>query len=589
MKFELPKFDLRSQLILWMVIVSILPLILITYGLFYNNYVPFLKSFLEFNYSLLHRHLLIEQASEAGRLADQIDTVLSELKNQGVIMGQLASASFLSASEKNRLLYNFISINRDIDCIVIRSIEDQVRSVNREGTVISNQLQGMLSDPVLFQRTMAGEVAFSEPFVLEELEELAMVISMPILSDTGKAMGALYMQIDLERIQKLTESANKINPGIIYVVDSEGKLVGHVDRNRVLEREDMRDLEIVKNYLIPRITAGSIPYKDKSGRDVQGAYAPVGDLRWGVVTERLQVNAFSTLNEIKYQADQTMGRLQMATLIGVLSAAILAIGMGALLAVRITSPIREIANGAIEIAKGDFSKRFSVKSSPEIEQLALTLNYMSQAIEKYTVDLEKNVKNLRELFKGSVESLTAAIDAKDPYTRGHSRRVTTISLLIGKQLDLPKDQMEELEISAMMHDIGKIGIDDAILKKPGMVTEEELNVLKEHPKLGALIMKPIPQLGNMINGMLHHHERWDGTGYPEGLKGEEISVYGRIIAVADTFDAMTSDRPYQETHSFEHTRDQISEWRGTRYDPAVVDAFLLVFDDICQTVLIMRE
>jgi len=135
-----------------------------------------------------------------------------------------------------------------------------------------------------------------------------------------------------------------------------------------------------------------------------------------------------------------------------------------------------------------------------------------------------------------------------------------------------------------MHDIGKLGIDDAILKKPGRVTPEELKTLQEHPRLGASIMKPIPQFAHMISGMLHHHERWDGSGYPEGLEREDISLYGRIIALADTFDAMTSDRPYQKTFTFNDARDMIIGWSGTRYDPTIVDAFEKEFRKICDTI-----
>ena len=581
--------DLRSQLIIWMVIVTIIPLSLIFVGLFYFYYMPLLNSFVDFSRNLLNRHLLVEQASEAGNLAEKINMFLENLKTQGTLIGRSLALPFLNTSEKNRLLASYLKSFEDIDWVVIRDMNDKIRSVGREEGAIAEQIQVLLSDSVLFQRTLAGEVAFSDPFMLADSPHLAMVVTIPILSELGQPLGALYLQVSMDRIQDLTDSANRLNPGTIYVVDSEGRLMGHSDRKRVLQREDMTDLEIVKKYLIPRVTAGSIPYKDKEGRDVQGAYAPVGNMRWGVVTERLQSLAFISVNEMVNESRYTLRQIFLATILGVISTAILAIGMAALLAVRVTSPLREIASGAIEIAKGDFSQRFSVKGSTEIQQLATTLNYMSEAIERYVRDSENYAHNMRDLFKGSVESLTAAIDAKDPYTRGHSRRVTMISVCIAKEVGLDPDQLDELEIAALMHDVGKIGINDSILQKPSKVTNSELKILQTHPSLGASIMKPIPLLQNMIPGMLHHHERWDGSGYPYGLKRKEISLYGRIIAVADTFDAMTSNRPYQRAYTFEKARDMIKNWSGTKYDPVVVKAFLDVFDDLSSRFLKLRR
>jgi HD-GYP domain-containing protein (c-di-GMP phosphodiesterase class II) len=576
-----PLHDIRSQLIFWMVIVTVVPLFVLNLSLFYYNYIPLLESFAEFNNRLLYGRLLTEQNSEASQLADRIDYFLKDLKMQGLMIGRSVLFPFLTDTEKNRILQRFLRAFPDIDYIVIRDVEDHVRSAAREGRTYSAQLQSILADQTMFQMTLAGEVSFSQPFIVDGTQELAMVMSLPILSESGRPLGALLLQIDLARIQELTEHADEIDPGIIYVIDSEGILIGHVDRSRVLKREDMKDLEIVQSYLIPRTASGSIPYLDKEGREVQGAFALVEDLNWGVVTERLKSTAFREVDEMQKQARQTIQRMGLSTLIGVLSMVILAVGMGALLAVRITSPVRDMARGANEIAKGDFSRRFDETGASEIKQLASTLNQMSQSIELH-------VKELKELFKGSVESLTAAIDAKDPYTRGHSRRVTLISLMLGEKLRLSQEQLNELEISALMHDIGKIGIDDAILKKPSVVTKDELKILQTHPELGASIMRPIPMLTNMIPGMLHHHERWDGSGYPDHLKALDIPLYGRIIAVADTFDAMTSDRPYQKTYSFDEARSLIDSWGGTRYDPEIIQAFLQVFAPVCEMIRKMR-
>jgi HD-GYP domain-containing protein (c-di-GMP phosphodiesterase class II) len=163
-----------------------------------------------------------------------------------------------------------------------------------------------------------------------------------------------------------------------------------------------------------------------------------------------------------------------------------------------------------------------------------------------TRQLDSYDRNMRELFLSTIKSLAAAIDAKDPYTRGHSERVALFSVAIARELGLDEKSLERVQIAGLLHDVGKIGIADAVLRKPERLTDAEYGIIKGHPALGASIMGPIRQLKDIIPGMRHHHEALDGTGYPDGLAGGEIPLMARIIAVADTFDAMTSERLYQK-------------------------------------------
>jgi HD-GYP domain-containing protein (c-di-GMP phosphodiesterase class II) len=172
--------------------------------------------------------------------------------------------------------------------------------------------------------------------------------------------------------------------------------------------------------------------------------------------------------------------------------------------------------------------------------------------------------------------LAAAIDEKDPYTRGHSDRVARYSLLIGRQLSLSPEDLDRLRISALLHDVGKIGVDDRVLKKPGSLTPEEFEIMKQHPIKGANIMRPVAQLKDMLPGIELHHEHVDGHGYPHGLKGEDIPLMALIIAVADTLDAMTTHRPYQSAMDLEEALQLIHKKAGTKFDVAVVDALDLV-------------
>lgn len=182
--------------------------------------------------------------------------------------------------------------------------------------------------------------------------------------------------------------------------------------------------------------------------------------------------------------------------------------------------------------------------------------------------------DLKDLFIGTVTALSEAIDAKSPWTRGHSDRVTEYSLIIGRAMGMDEKELEDLKIAGLLHDIGKIGTYDALLDKPGKLTDEEYKVVKAHPEHSARLLSPIRQLRLIIPWIRHHHERWDGGGYPDGLKGEEIPLHSRILSVADTFDAMTAERPYRKTPGKEKAIEELKMCSGTQFDPRVVEVFI---------------
>jgi hypothetical protein len=184
------------------------------------------------------------------------------------------------------------------------------------------------------------------------------------------------------------------------------------------------------------------------------------------------------------------------------------------------------------------------------------------------------LRELREMLFHTVRSLVAAIDAKDEYTRGHSERVFRFSVRIGEKLGLPPEQLQTLSWAALLHDIGKIAIQRQILNKPARLTDEEYRTIQSHPERGCRVLDPIPQLRAVLPAIRHHHERFDGRGYPDGLAGEAIPLLARIIAVADTFDAITSTRAYREARTSVHACEQIALGAGTQFDPAVARAFL---------------
>ena len=184
-----------------------------------------------------------------------------------------------------------------------------------------------------------------------------------------------------------------------------------------------------------------------------------------------------------------------------------------------------------------------------------------------------------EQFNDIVKIVMKALNEKDPYTQGHSIRVTEYALKIGEALGLEKDTMKELELAAVLHDIGKLGIPDKILKKPGRLTKEEFEIMRHHSDKGEKMLEGIADLEPYKKYVRAHHERYDGFGYPDGLKGESIPLISRIIFVADTFDAMTSDRPYRKGLSIETTIDELIKCSGTQFDPMIVETFIRVIKE----------
>jgi HD-GYP domain-containing protein (c-di-GMP phosphodiesterase class II) len=258
-------------------------------------------------------------------------------------------------------------------------------------------------------------------------------------------------------------------------------------------------------------------------------------------------------------------------------AVFVSVGLSILSARRITSPLQVLARSSQAIARGDFSQRVHLKTRTEIGELATTFNAMSEELEQFVEDLKRAAEENKALFMGSIQMLAGAVDEKDPYTRGHSDRVTKYSLMIAKEMGLDPGFLEILRISAQLHDVGKIGIEDRILKKPGALTPEEFEIMKTHTTKGANILRPVPQLREMLPGIELHHEALNGRGYPYGLKGDDIPLLARVIAVADTFDALTTNRPYQQAHDPVEALRIIENLSEKRLDPRAVTALMAVY------------
>jgi HD-GYP domain-containing protein (c-di-GMP phosphodiesterase class II) len=227
---------------------------------------------------------------------------------------------------------------------------------------------------------------------------------------------------------------------------------------------------------------------------------------------------------------------------------------------------------AMEIAHGKFGAQAPVHSRDEIGRLAEVFNYMSQQLLAFDSETRRLYESLQEGYLETMLVLAHSIDTKDSYTHGHSRRVGELAAEIGKELGLPQFELRQLMYGGLLHDIGKIGIVEPILRKSSTLTSEEMDLMRAHPTVGAAIIAGASFLKPMLPAVRHHHERWDGTGYPDGLKGEEIPLAARIVGAADTWDACTSLRTYQEPMAPEQALAVVRELKGQQLDPKVADA-----------------
>jgi len=200
-------------------------------------------------------------------------------------------------------------------------------------------------------------------------------------------------------------------------------------------------------------------------------------------------------------------------------------------------------------------------------------NHLAELVDQRTAELDEALGSLENAYRSTLQALTAALETRDAETHGHSERVVTFSLRLGQEYGLNAQEMKALEFGSLLHDIGKIGVPDAILRKPGKLTDEEWERMREHPLHGQQILRGIKFLEGAGKVVAQHHEKWDGSGYPLGLKAEEIDICARIFAVADAFDAITSDRVYRKAQSYEAAARELDDWADRQFDPKVVEAF----------------
>lgn len=235
--------------------------------------------------------------------------------------------------------------------------------------------------------------------------------------------------------------------------------------------------------------------------------------------------------------------------------------------------------GASDFIKKPYVRDVILERTKRILSLSNLQKSLKKEVDKRTSELLESQRRLKILSLQMVKTLASAIDAKDAYTNGHSVRVAKYSRELASNMGKPIEEIEKIYIVALLHDIGKIGIPDTIINKTSKLTDEEYEIIKKHPSIGADILKNVPEMPNIAVGAHWHHERYDGKGYPDGLKGPEIPEIARIIAVADAYDAMTSRRSYRNSLPQEVVRSEIEKGRGFQFDPDIADIMLRLIDE----------
>jgi HD-GYP domain-containing protein (c-di-GMP phosphodiesterase class II) len=519
----------------------------------------------------------VQQTDLTRSLAQEIQLFESNLTQQLISERQILALTGLidnvedpAAEPKvTRLLEEFVGSNRTT-FIYLTAV-----GKSGKGTSASQGNFRAEQDPFVakaLQRAFINSMQFvkfrSDPLALAPDNKPAFVIAVPLKDINDNFTGMLAAVVSLNPILHRLQDAS-VRGRKVFLIDHYGHIVAHPDVKNFVPGADASANSLVAQVRgLPQELRNTETLRfsetvNKRSVEMIGTYSTFPEVNWAVIAER-------SLDEA--QRDTGVTELNQQALAFVSVVVLAAIIVGYFFAVGISGPIRGLAASTRAISRGEFHQRSPVRGASEISELAENFNKMAGDIEEYIERLKEAAEENRELFIGSIRMLAAAIDEKDPYTRGHSGRVAKYSTLIGQELGLSTEELDKLRISALLHDVGKIGVEDRVLKKPGSLTPEEFGLMKQHTVKGANIMRPVSQLKEMLPGIELHHEHMDGRGYPYGLQGQQIPLMARIIGVADTLDAMTTNRPYQTAMELDYAMERIRGLTGSKFDAVVVTA-----------------
>jgi HD-GYP domain-containing protein (c-di-GMP phosphodiesterase class II) len=546
-----PAFPLRVVLFAVLLVAGAIPLALTNWIL------------LRQNRELLETEERSNLTRSAQALSRELGTLLAreragvELLGRG-ILGWNPTGSQLGDPRLLELLEEAARQNPDL--LALRLVDEagfgpELSAVPLEDSTVGSKLR----EAFLLAR-QNGQAVFDIAVLPDRFEPTA-ILSVPV-EFSGKRL-VVQKVLRLRALMDLLDREAHAQMGAFLIDRSAGLLWSAGADDRAIR--SLLASHAVQDFVRrPLPLTAEVPVETSRGQEtVLLQLSPVEEAGWGVVAFKPLAGAFAAVERMKASAIAATAAL-------LLLAAVLAV----ILARALGDPIQRLIRTSHEIANGNFEMRLEERRFvAELSELARDFNRMSTLLEEHLAKLAAEAQRNRKLFESSIAAFAAAIDARDPYTRGHSERVAELSRIIARYLGQNEKFQEDIRIAGLLHDVGKIGIEDRILRKGGQLTEEEFRVMKEHPKLGLKILEPVEELRFVLPAVRSHHESWDGSGYPDGLRGNEIPLMARIVAVADCFDAITTDRPYQKAYTPEEAIAILDRLVEKRFDARVVAAF----------------
>ncbi|WP_224365126.1 HD domain-containing phosphohydrolase [Hyalangium versicolor] len=516
------------------------------------------------------RELLVRDAQElAQERVKQLRLKLGELLSEPTqpVLALANSGVFTSPEvEQRALLASVLTQRREVLAITLFSPQKERLPGLQAFAVNDIPPTAVAEHEARAQALLEGltEVHYSEVVRQGPQQLPVLTIAFPV-GDPVK--GYIAADISLAAIQKLIQDERLGSSGFFYVADRHGHLVaggstlgGEMDVSRrgpvahlLQQLSQARGADDNEHFHVGNFGTGK--------EAVVAAYTLMPRLDWAIVSEQPVVQAY-------HQVEAMEKRIALGLGAAILVACVLA----ATFSRNLTRPLRNFTAKALELANGKFGAEVEIRQKNELGELAQTFNYMSKQLMAYDMENRRLYESLEQGYLETIVALANSIDSKDAYTRGHSQRVGDVAVEIGREMKLPEAQLKQLQYGGILHDIGKIGIVESILCKQSRLTDAEMAIMREHPAIGDSIIGPVSFLSGVRSCVRSHHERWDGTGYPDKIKGEEIPLLARIVACADTFDACTSTRPYQKAMPLEQAMQILDKLSGAQLDPDVVKA-----------------
>jgi HD-GYP domain-containing protein (c-di-GMP phosphodiesterase class II) len=407
-------------------------------------------------------------------------------------------------------------------------------------------------------------VAIMDRHIQNEVLKRSEALARSVAASAGYSMLAKdFLGLD-NMVYKMRESNQDVD--FLSIADADGKLIAHSDismTGKMLSRD-----------------AGRVMFQNPDGTVVTEAMDPSAglfEIASPIVTlnRKLGTAVLGVNRSVLEEAQRSVRARTMAAFAAVF---LLGLAGSITLSSLLTRPIRELAKGVDDLKTGEGARRLTIYSFDELGKLTESFNEMTALISDQRDRLSRYAKDLEESSVATVRVLAAAIDARDPYTHGHSVRVSVLSMLLGREIGLDSKELEELEVACLFHDIGKIKMPDAILRKHGKLEPDEYREMMRHIEYGVDLLSKAPSLHKYILPVRHHHEWFNGSGYPDGLHGDAIPLASSIITIADTYDAMTSDRPYRTAYSEGRTFGELERCSGTQFNPELIKVFIKVME-----------